>query len=317
MPSISANASTGHQRCVGGGEDRRAAIATGRSAASRDSIASPQRVGHDSILARKRRAAYFAPASVSAAGNAHCAETPASASVRVSSVSAGTVESRVEHDPAVGRLEAVLGDEPREQRVVLEAAHEAGRADHLLAPVERRLDAEPPLGRGHGQRLVPVCRPADTTERAALRSLAARSPGREAVEVGEAAAREVLARHVQRPPQRLAPPHRDDLGPPPSAFSHSVAAARPAPTTVTVGRVLVRLVRVDRARVAAQLVRHVQARMPEREQHVPEDAVAVELEAAVDRPHALDAPAPEAFVPAAPLAQLARRRRGTRRRVGW
>ena len=43
--------------------------------------------------ARNARAAYLAPASVSAAGNAHWAGAPASESVRPLSVSAGTVES--------------------------------------------------------------------------------------------------------------------------------------------------------------------------------------------------------------------------------
>ena len=53
----------------------------------------PQRERHASTLRRKARAAYFAPMSVSAAGKAHCPETPASESVRAESVSAGTVES--------------------------------------------------------------------------------------------------------------------------------------------------------------------------------------------------------------------------------
>src|SRR5262249_33171901 len=52
--------------------------------------ASSQRVRH--VRSRKRRAAYFAPAIVSAAGNAHCPATPAIDNVRRSSVSWGTVE---------------------------------------------------------------------------------------------------------------------------------------------------------------------------------------------------------------------------------
>ena len=47
-----------------------------------------QRVRH--TRRRKARLAYFAPAIVSAAGKAHCPATPASDSVRVSSVSCGT-----------------------------------------------------------------------------------------------------------------------------------------------------------------------------------------------------------------------------------
>src|SRR6185436_11326575 len=50
-----------------------------------------QRVRHTRLL--KALAAYLAPAIVSAAGNAHCAATPATESVRAASVSTGTVES--------------------------------------------------------------------------------------------------------------------------------------------------------------------------------------------------------------------------------
>ena len=96
-----------------------------------------QRVGHDSILRRNPRAATFIPTSVSAAGKAHCAETPARASVRVVSVSAGTVESSARTIQSVLGLELVLGDEAGEQEVVLEAALEARRADHLLGAVQR------------------------------------------------------------------------------------------------------------------------------------------------------------------------------------
>src|SRR5207248_1593375 len=53
--------------------------------------AADQRVRHTRL--RNARAAYFAPAIVSAAGNAHCAATPAIESVRESSVSEATVES--------------------------------------------------------------------------------------------------------------------------------------------------------------------------------------------------------------------------------
>src|SRR4029078_6451198 len=52
-----------------------------------------QRVRHLFTALRKPYAAYFAPASVSAAGYAHWAAIPARASVRSSFVRAGTVES--------------------------------------------------------------------------------------------------------------------------------------------------------------------------------------------------------------------------------
>ena len=115
-----------------------------------------QRVGHRSILCRKPRAAIFIPTSVSAAGNAHWPGTPASESVRVESVSAGHGRVVGEHDPALLGLEAVLGDEPGEERVVLEPAPEARRADHLLGAVQLGLDAEAALARGLLERLVPA-----------------------------------------------------------------------------------------------------------------------------------------------------------------
>ena len=60
----------------------------------------------------------------------------------------------VEHDPARSRLDRFTSDESREQRVVLEAAAKAGRADDLLGPVHRRLDAKAALGRRAGEGLV-------------------------------------------------------------------------------------------------------------------------------------------------------------------
>src|SRR5581483_10552775 len=65
----------------------------------------------------------------------------------------------------------------------------------------------------------------------------------------------------------------------------------------------VRLVGVDGARIGGELPRHVQARMAGRDQDVPEHAVAVELEAAVDGVDALDARRVQAAVPAAASAQ--------------
>ena len=64
-----------------------------------------------------------------------------------------------------------------------------------------------------------------------------------------------------------------------------------------------RLVRVDDAWIVAQLGRHVQARVARRQQHVPEHAVPVELEASVDCAHALDPRSTHAPLPAAALAQ--------------
>ena len=128
-----------------------------------------QRVGHDSILRRNPRAATFIPTSVSAAGKAHCAETPARASVRVASVSAGTVESSARTIQSVLGLELVVGDEAGEKEVVLVATLEARRADHLLGAVERavqpRLDAEASLHAPRARAARPSFGRADTTAR--------------------------------------------------------------------------------------------------------------------------------------------------------
>ena len=93
---------------------------------------------------------------MSAAGKAHWAGTPASESVRVASVRPGHGRVVGEHDPALLGLETVLGDEPGEERVVLEPAPEARRADHLLGSVQLALDAEAALARRLLERRVPA-----------------------------------------------------------------------------------------------------------------------------------------------------------------
>ena len=99
----------------------------------------------------------------------------------------------------------------REQRVVPEAAQEARRADHLLAAVHRRLDAEAPSRSRALERLVELAARPDTTARAARAAAPPARPGRGGGTAASPRAREVLARHVERPPQRLAAPDRDDL----------------------------------------------------------------------------------------------------------
>jgi hypothetical protein len=64
------------------------------------------------------------------------------------------------------------------------------------------------------------------------------------------------------------------------------------------------LVRMHYPRVVLQLGREVEARMPGRNEHVPERTLAVELEAAVDSPNPIDAAQPQAPVPADALPQL-------------
>ena len=214
---------------------------------------------------------------------------PASASVRVSSVSAGTVAVGIEHDPVVGRLEPVLVDE---------RARAADRAGSRAGSPSRRSPARLPFTDGstrnrpsapRARAARPTARPGgyDGASSARRRASARSAPSRwkRARPRAEKYSRGTLSGRRTGSRRRT----ETTSAPAASAFSHSVAAAMPAPTTVTLDRVLVRLVRVDDARVAAQLLRHVQPRMTGREQHVPEDAVPVELEAAVDRAHALDA----------------------------
>ena len=103
-------------------------------------------------MPRRRRARASARSSVSAAPS-----SPASRTIQSSE-----------------RLEVVLVDERAQQRVVLEAAQEAGRADHLLGAVQRRLDAEALAGAR--ERLVPA-RPGGYEGASSVRRIAARSAG--------------------------------------------------------------------------------------------------------------------------------------------
>ena len=114
---------------------------------------------------------------------------------------------------------------------------------------------------------------------------------------------EILARDVQRPPERLAAADGDDLCAGLERVEPLGRGGEPGADDGDRRRILVRLVRVHRPRIRAQLVRHLQSRVARRDEHVPENAVAVELEAAVDGAHALDPFAVQARVPAAARAQ--------------
>ena len=109
---------------------------------------------------------------------------------------------------------------------------------------------------------------------------------------------------VERPPHRLAPTHRDDLGPgrervqPLRCRGHAGAHHRDP------RGVLVRLVGVHDARVRGELVRDRKTRVAGGDEDVPEDAAAADVEAAVDRADPVDPPRHEALVPAAALPQL-------------
>ena len=67
-------------------------------------------------------------------------------------MSAGTVQSGASTIQSAVGLEPVLGDEPREQRLVAEPAPEAGGADHLLGAVHLGCDPEPRAGRARAAR---------------------------------------------------------------------------------------------------------------------------------------------------------------------
>ena len=195
----------------------------------------PQRVRHACTLPRKRRAAYFAPASVSAPGKAHWPGAPATASVLVASVSAGTVESGAEHEPAGRRFR----DRGRRR-----AARAAGRSRKpRRKPVAQMTCADPfsvgstrkrPSAAARAQRLVEpgsgrIGRGQQRRQASAARSSAgscwnAARPRRE--KYGRGTFSGLRAGSRRRTETTSAPAS--------SAFSHSVAAARPAPTTVTV-----------------------------------------------------------------------------------
>ena len=206
--------------------------------------------------------------------------TPASESVRVSSVSAGTVESGVEHDPAVVRLELV-----RRRR----AARAAGRrakprgSRSRRSPARRRsateLDAEAALALGLRERLVPRGarrdRTAPTARGASPRAARRRARGTPARPRFEKNGRGTLSGRRSGSRRRT----ETTSAPAASAFSHSVAAAMPGADDRDPRRVLVRLVGVHGARVVGGRAR---PGWPGRDEHVRERPFAVELEAAVD-----------------------------------
>ena len=114
-----------------------------------------------------------------------------------------------------------------------------------------------------------------------------------------------MPRHVQRPPDRLAPAHRDDLGAGLERVQPLRRGREPRADDGDGGRVGVRLVGVDDPRVAAQLLGKVEARVAGRDEHVLEHPMAADLEAAVDRRDGVDPGLRHALVPAAALAQPA------------
>ena len=190
----------------------------------------PQRVGHRLHPAAEARAprtssrrACPRPGRPTAPGRRRAA------SVRVASVSAGTVESGASTIQRSARLEAVLLDEPAQQRVVREAAAEAGRADHLIRAVELAAATRKRPSRARAlERLVPAA--ARRVRR--LAEARASSSARSARGVAWKPARPRFEKSgrgdVERPARRLAPAHRDDLGAPRRARS-ATRSPRPCP----------------------------------------------------------------------------------------
>ena len=251
------------------------------------------------MTARKPRAAYFAPAIVSARR-----ETPTglrrrrAASVRVASVRAGTVESGCEHDPALGvsspcastsRASSGSCSNPRRKPVAQITC--VGAVDRRA---RRGSAPRPPPARAARPRRGPAGR----TARAAA-AARRRARGAAGVEGGEAAAARSSGAGTFSG-RRSGSRRRTEItsAPAASAFSHSVAAASPAPTTRP-RRVLVRLVGVHRARVVGELVRHASPGWPVASRTWRNGPFAVELEAAVDRADPVDPGRHEALVPAA------------------
>ena len=184
---------------------------------------------------------------------------------------------------------------------MLEAPAKAGRADDLLGPVHRRLDAKAALGRRAGEGLVE--RAPGRVRRRKQRAQDGRAlVGSEPVERRQPAAREVGPWHVERPAHGLPPPYRDDLAAGGEGVQPLGGSRQAGADDGHGARVLVWLVRVHRARIVAQVVRDVQARMAGCQQHVAERAVPVELEAARGRADRLDADDAEALLPAAAAA---------------
>ncbi len=231
---------------------------------------SSQRVRHASTRARKPWATYRAPESVSAAGNAHCAETPASASVRRPSVSAGTVAVAVRARSSRPRSRA---------RARRRGARAADRAGSRAGSRSRRSPAA-----FRSPTLSTRKRPSHRRGRERLVERAARADSDGASSVSQPR-RALLARPSRWKPARprrekysrgtfsglagrLAPAHGHDLRPGRERVQPLGRRCEPGADDGHGRRVVVRLVRVDGARVAAQLVGHVQAGVAGREQHV-------------------------------------------------
>ena len=206
----------------------------------------------------------------------------------------------VEHEPAAVASRARAPRRAGEQRIVPEAAPEAGRADRPGRPPSTRGgDPEAALARRALERLVPVAPGRVRGRGAAPRAIAARSAGERRVEARPGRASRTAAAGVERPAKRLAPANRDDARARRERVQPLRRRGHPGADDRDASRVPVRLVGVHDARVARELGR--EARGPGgrgRAGRARNGARrAVELEAAVDGADPLDAPPADARRP--------------------
>jgi hypothetical protein len=197
----------------------------------------------------------------------------------------------------------VLLHEPGEQRVVPKSPPETRRADDLRGAVQVPGDPEATLAGGSLKRLVPL--PADRIRR---RRPGAQEPGAlarfGAVESGEPPTGKELARQVERSPLGLSAAHGDDR----RSFGERVqplgCRRHTRADDLDLLGIGMRLVGMHRPGVALELVRNRQPGMAGCEKDVREHAVAVELEAALDRAHTFHPRPVKALVPPRALPEL-------------
>ena len=277
--------------------------------------AARQRERHRRTRCRNCRAAYFIPTSVSAAGYAHCAGTPASASVRDASVRPGTEQSSARTIQRASVSSPCSSTRRRSSGSCRKPLRKPVAQITCSAPFssgstrKRPSRAARSIGSSHS-------RPGGYDGAQKVRRSSRALPGGVARKRGEAALREERPRHVQRPAERLAAADRDDLGaggkrvPPLGRRGHAGADHGDR------RGVLVRLVGVDDPRVGLELRREREPWMPRREQNVPEGAVTVDGEAAPSTPDALDPGRGGSSRPSRCAPAARRRGGGTRRRWG-
>ncbi len=173
---------------------------------------------------------------------------------------------------------------------MLESAAETGRAHDLRFPVHGRGSAESPFALRKLERLVPLAsRWVGRLTEASQELGALRSPG--SVVGSETPPGEERARDVEWAPQGLPAAYGDDLRAGGEGVQPLGRCGHPGPDDRDALRVLVGLVRVNRARVVRQLGRQGEPWMPGCEEHMAEAPVAVDVEPALGGlyPTALDA----------------------------